>query len=81
MEVTLKVGRYGSYLLEAETGETMLVHYDADIPHIAEYFGFDFDPSDYPNGYTTELIAAAMACLDDHEGESFDDPGYFDRRR
>ena len=76
------------YLLTAEDGCTEIVTLDWDFPGLASNLGFvpccgsgSTDGTiDCPDcGKTaSEMITAAAEWLDEHDGESFQDPGYFD---
>ena len=55
-----------------------------DFPGIAAHLGFIPCPCGATDGTVgcehrtaSEMMAAAVAFLDDHLGESFEDPGYF----
>lgn len=73
------------YLLTAEDGRTVPVQMDWDFPGTASNLGFvpcecgDTDGTvDCAHKTASQMISEAAAFLDEHEGEEFDDPGYFD---
>jgi hypothetical protein len=85
MTVTLSRGHAGTWLLTAETGEDRLFQSDWDWPGLASNFGFVPCPCGRTDGTVNcehrtagEMIAAASEFLDEHEGESIEDPGYFE---
>ena len=82
--VTLESGPYGTYLLVNDDGQELLVQTDWDYPGVASNLGWspchgDTDGTvDCSCGKRArDLIASAAEFLDDHIGESFEDPGYF----
>lgn len=85
MRVTLEAGQFGwDYILRAEDGRTVLIQTDWDYPGTASNLGWSpcHDGTDgtvdCPCGKSAmDLISDAKSFLDDHEGESFEDPGYF----
>lgn len=85
MQVTLKRGQFGSYLLVADNGRDVLIQTDWDFPSIASNLGFtpcqqcgETDGTiDCRHRTASAMIEAAREFLDDHIGESFEDPGYF----
>ena len=86
MRVTLSRGPFGTYLLTAEDGRDLLIQTDWDYPGTASSLGFvacvdcqggTDGTVDSPHLTASVMIAAARDFLDDHEGESFEDPGYF----
>jgi len=69
--IRLSQGDYGTYLIEdMDTGEDILVQSDYAFPSIAMTFGWSGDEED---------IEGAIAFLDDHIGETAEDPGYFSK--
>lgn len=83
MNITLESGDFGTYLLVADDGAEVLVQTDWDFPGVASTFGWcpchcgtTDGTVDCPHNTASEMIAAA-AYLDDHVGESVEDPGYF----
>jgi hypothetical protein len=86
MKVTLKTDPFGwAYLLVAEDGRNRLIQTDWDYPGVACNLGWSpcCDATDGTvdckahGKNASELIASAQKFLDDHIGEFFDDPGYF----
>jgi hypothetical protein len=84
MRVILRRGPFGTYLVKAPTGKDLLFQTDWDFPSLARNFGFvpcedcDTDGTVDCQKYTaSQMIDAAKECLDNHIGESFEDPGYF----
>ncbi len=88
MQVTLTREPYGCYLLTAEDGREVLIQTDWDYPGTAANLGFIPCECGTTDGTVDcrcprkrkagDMISAAADFLDDHDGESFDDPGYFD---
>jgi hypothetical protein len=87
MKMTLESGQFGwDYLLVSEDGRDILIQTDWDYPGTASNFGWqpchectDGTVDCRECGKTaTELISEASQFLDDHIGETVDDPGYFD---
>jgi len=78
-------GAPGCYVLVNEdTGEDLLVQTDWDYPGVASSFGYVPCACDETDGTVdcahktaSEMIVAAARYLDDHTGESVEDPGYF----
>jgi len=84
MRITLEEGICGTYVVRAETGESLLIQLDWDFPGLAATFGWrpcfcggTDGTIDCPHKSTSELLAAARTFLDSNLGESSDDPGYF----
>ena len=74
-------------LVDEDTGEDILVQTDWDYPSVASAFGFvpcdcgETDGTvDCPHKTAGEMITAAAEWLDDHIGETVEDPGYFAER-
>ena len=87
MRVTLELGRFGwDYVLRADDGRTVHIGTDWDYPSIASNLGWrpcdkcraTDGTVDCEHKTASEMIAEAHDFLDEHEGESFEDPGYFD---
>jgi hypothetical protein len=78
MKITLSTYRYGGYLLTATDGQTLLIQSDWDFPPLAQQFGWQ---SARTFGDDMEMISASITSaaefLDECDGESIDDPGYF----
>jgi len=72
MRITLEDGPYFTFVIRAETGESRLVQHDTDFPPVAASFGW---PGQYDG--SLEAIWEAYAFLDQHVGDTADDPGYF----
>jgi hypothetical protein len=84
MNITLESGDYGSYLLVAGDGRDVLIQTDGDFPGVASSFGWVPCPCgrtdgtvNCPHKAASAMIAEAAQYLDDHVGESVEDPGYF----
>ena len=86
MRVRLDKGQFGwDYILTAENGKDYYVQTDNDYPGIAAHFGFvpcehcqNTDGTiDCAHHSAMDMISAAHDYLNDHIGESFEDPGYF----
>lgn len=72
------------FLLTAEDGRTVIVQTDWDYPGVARDLGWQpcecgatDGTIDCAHHTASEMIASAREYLDDHDGESFEDPGYF----
>lgn len=74
--VTLDRGPAGTWLLRHDDGRTHLIQSDWDFPDLARNFGWVPDESRerVAGGWTGD----AWDYLSDHEGQSIEDPGYFD---
>lgn len=73
--------------LETDDGRSILIQTDWDYPGVASSFGWvacecgDTDGTvDCAHKKAGEMISDARAFLDAHDGETIEDPGYFDRR-
>jgi hypothetical protein len=84
MNVTLSRGQFGTYELVAEDGQDLLVQTDWDYPGIASNLGFvpckcgkTDGTIDCEHKTASQMISEAAAFLDEHDGEVFEDPGYF----
>jgi hypothetical protein len=84
MSITLQNGDFGTYLLVADDGEDILIQTDWDFPGVASTFGWrpchcgtTDGTVDCPHKTASAMIAEAAEYLDDHVGESVEDPGYF----
>jgi len=85
MKVYLDYGQFGFFEIVAENGRSILVQTDWDYPGLAMNFGWVPCPEcgftdgtvDCKHRRASEMIAEAADYLDDHIGESFEDPGYF----
>ena len=85
MIVTLESGMFGwDYLLAADSGDVRLIQDDWNYPAVAASFGWSPCPCgktdgtvDCPHRTTGQMIADAQQFLDDHIGDTIDDPGYF----
>lgn len=85
--VTLEAGLFGwDYILRHEDGRSILVQLDYDYPRVASNLGWtprcgcrSTDGTVNCEHHTAgEHIADAEAFFDEHIGDSFEDPGYFD---
>ncbi len=73
------------YLLTAADGRTLPIQVDYDFPGTAGNLGFvpceECDETDgtidCAHRTASEMISAAAESLNEHSGETFDDPGYF----
>jgi hypothetical protein len=72
MTITLDDGPYFTFLIRSESGQTRLVQHDTDFPPVARTFGWGG-----PEDGSLEAIWDAYAFLDEHVGNTADDPGYF----
>ena len=89
MRITLDANPEGApcaMLLTAEDGREVLVQTDFDYPGVASNLGWS-PCHDGTDGTVTcrecgrtagEMIASAAEFLRDHDGEEFEDPGYFE---
>lgn len=85
MLVTLDRGQGGLYYtLTAEDGREVIFQTDWDFPGLASHFGYEpcecgatDGTVNCPHKTASDMIAAAQDFLDDHDGESIPDPGYF----
>jgi len=84
MLITLESGDHGTYLLVADDGQELLIQSDWDYPGIASTFGWQPCHCGLTDGTVScahrtasEMISEAAEFLDEHLGESVEDPGYF----
>jgi len=85
MKITLQKGDFGfTYLVVAEDGRDILIQSDWDYPGIASTFGWTPCECGATDGTVdclhktaSQMIVEAQDYLDDHLGETMDDPGYF----
>lgn len=73
-KITLEQGDFGTYLIVSDGGADRLVQTDWDYPGVASSFGWS--PSS-PSLTAGEEISEAGEYLDDHIGDTVEDPGYF----
>lgn len=85
MTINLQQGDHGTYLVVAEDGRDILIQTDFDYPGIASTFGWTPCECRHTDGTVdcahktaSQMIAEAQAFLDDHLGDSVEDPGYFE---
>ena len=86
MKVCLEYGDFGYFKLVAEDGSSILIQSDWDYAHLARNFGWQPCPHckatdgtiDCEHRSASAMIAEAAVFLDDHVGERFEDPGYFE---
>jgi hypothetical protein len=85
MRITLQQGYFGTYLVVAGNGRDILIQTDFDYPSIASTFGWSPCVCGHTDGTVdcahktaSQMIAEAQAFLDDHIGDSVEDPGYFE---
>jgi hypothetical protein len=84
MRIRLEEGRYGTYLLRAENGASLLIQIDWDLADVATAFGWKPCHCRHTDGTiacrhhtVAEMLAEARKYLGQHLGETADDPGYF----
>jgi hypothetical protein len=80
--------RLAFLLVCTETGRDVWVGEDWDFPCVARNFGFvpcdcgETDGTvDCPHKTATDMITAARDWLDDHIGDTCEDPGYLSEER
>jgi hypothetical protein len=85
MKITLQSGDFGTFLLVADDGRNILIQTDWDFPGVASVLGWrackcgETDGTvDCTHKTAGQMIAEARAYLDDHTGDTVDDPGYFE---
>lgn len=85
MKITLQSGDFGSYLLVGDDSQNRLIQTDWDFPGIASTFGWSPCSCGATDGTVAcahknagQMIAEAQAFLDEHIGDDFADPGYFE---
>jgi hypothetical protein len=85
--ITLEQGDFGTYLIvDNATGKDILIQTDWDYPGIASTFGWSHEHGetdgtiDCPvcGASASDMINEAQEYLDDHIGDTAEDPGYFD---
>lgn len=86
--ITLEQGDFGTYLIvDNATGKDLLVQIDWDFPGVASTFGWPGHEHPETDGTVkcpvcgaepSEMIGEAQEWLDDHIGDTAEDPGYFD---
>jgi hypothetical protein len=84
MKIALHEGDFGTFLVVAEDGREILVQSDWDFPGVASTFGWSPCPCgltdgtvDCPHNTANVLIGQSRDFLQDHLGDTTDDPGYF----
>ncbi|MGE0533460.1 MAG: hypothetical protein AB7O68_00695 [Pirellulales bacterium] len=84
MRIVVERGPVSSYVVQADNGANLLVQVDWDMPGLASAFGWvacfcgETDGTvDCPHRKAREMISSAREYLDQHVGESAEDPGYF----
>lgn len=84
--ITLESGPFGfCYLLVNDDGRDILIQTDYEYPAVASLFGWspceecrETDGTiDCRHKTASTMISEAAEFLDDHIGESVEDPGYF----
>ena len=86
--ITLEAGNFGTYLISTENGKNILIQTDWDYAGVASTFGWvpcdkcgDTDGTvDCKHKTASQMIAEAQQYLDDHIGDTVEDPGYFEDR-
>jgi hypothetical protein len=81
--ITLERGDFGTYKLVAADGRSALIQTDWDYPGTAATFGWaphcevTDGTVDCPHGVSaSQMIAEARSFLDEHIGDTVEDPGY-----
>ena len=85
MKITLESGNFGfGYLLAADDRRDILIQTDWDYPGVASTFGWvpcecgETDGTvDCPHKTASQMISEAAEYLDEHIGNTVEDPGYF----
>lgn len=85
MKIRLEKGDFGfCYLLVAEDGRDILIQTDWEYPSMATSFGWKACSCGRTDGTVncahktaSQMIGEAQDFLDDHIGDSIEDPGYF----
>lgn len=82
--ITLESGQFGNYIIKNDDGQTVLVQIDWDYPGAANTFGWSPCDCGLTDGTVdcehrtvVDMIADAQQYLDDHIGDTIEDPGYF----
>jgi hypothetical protein len=85
--IRLESGDFGTYLIvDEESGEDILIQTDWDYPGVASTFGWPGHEHGETDGTVKcpvcgaepmDMINEAQEWLDDHIGETAEDPGYF----
>ena len=89
--ISLESAQFGNYLIvDNDTGKDILIQTDWDYPGIASTFGWSpcdecvlsceggtDGTVDCKARNASEMISEAASYLDDHIGDSVEDPGYF----
>lgn len=70
MKITLSTSDFGCFLIQAEDGRDILIQSDWEFPGLASTFGWV-----HAGG---SAISEARDFLDEHIGDSVEDPGYFE---
>jgi hypothetical protein len=86
MKITLSRGQGGLwYCLIAEDGREIIFQSDWDYPSLAGNFGYVPCECGRTDGTINcihktaiEMISAAVDFLNEHDGDSVEDPGYFE---
>jgi len=85
--IRLEEGDFGTYLLvDEDSGKDLLVQTDWDYPGIASTFGWSHEHGETDGTIdcpvcgksASDMIMEAQEYLDDHIGDTAEDPGYFD---
>jgi hypothetical protein len=84
LNITLEDGDFGTFILRASDGRTVLIQTDWDFPGVASTFGWSPCCCGRTDGTVncshrtvTEMISEAYEFLCEHIGDSVEDPGYF----
>lgn len=72
--ITLQLNKPSGYLVVNDDGRNLLFNFDWDYPSLASNFGWPYQDS---NEDISEQIKQAVEWLDDHIGDTAEDPGYF----
>tara|TARA_R100000234_G_scaffold110704_1_gene83244 strand:- start:996 stop:1280 length:285 start_codon:yes stop_codon:yes gene_type:complete len=84
-KIHLESGQFGwDYIIESDSGQTVLIQSDWDYPGVASSFGWtacdcgETDGTvDCSHKTASEMIASAGEYLSENIGAAVDDPGYF----
>lgn len=84
--VRLDDSDFGCYIIQdLESDQSVLIQVDYDRPSLAGHMGWVACPCGETDGTidckhrsTAEMIDDATRFLDDHIGDEFEDPGYFE---
>lgn len=72
--ITLQLSKPFGYLVVNDDGRDILFQQSMDYPSLASNFGWPYQDFDKD---ISEQIQEAIEWLDDHIGDTAEDPGYF----